>query len=233
MSLQDMGWETLKVVEVSGLTKCVDNGGEKLTILHENSFVVAAGETVAIVGASGSGKSTLLGLLAGLDRPSSGSVTLAGEPLGPLDEDGRAVLRGRLLGFVFQSFQLLPSLNAIENVMLPLELAGAPNARAESEFWLDRVGLAHRLRTYPKHLSGGEQQRVALARAFAPKPKLVLADEPTGNLDAQTGHQIIELMFAINKESATTLILVTHDDEIAARCARRLRMNAGRIEEIA
>jgi len=220
------------VLEVSRLTKCVDNGGEALTILHDNSFSVAAGETVAIVGASGSGKSTLLGLLAGLDLPSSGSVTLAGEPLGALDEDSRAVLRGRLLGFVFQSFQLLPSLSAIENVMLPLELAGTANARSEAEFWLDRVGLSHRLRHYPKHLSGGEQQRVALARAFAPKPRLVLADEPTGNLDAATGHQIIELMFAINAERGTTLILVTHDEEIAARCARRLRMHAGQIEEV-
>ena len=220
------------VVEVSALTKTVDNGGEPLTILHENSFVVAAGETVAIVGASGSGKSTLLGLLAGLDLPTSGSVKLAGEPLGALDEDGRAVLRGRLLGFVFQSFQLLPSLNAIENVMLPLELAGVPKAREQARFWLDRVGLAQRLRTYPKHLSGGEQQRVALARAFAPGPKLVLADEPTGNLDAATGHQIVELMFAINEERATTLILVTHDEELAARCGRRLRMHAGRIEEV-
>ena len=221
------------MVEVSRLSKRVDNGGEPLTILHENSFDVAAGETVAIVGASGSGKSTLLGLLAGLDLPSSGSVTLAGEQLGQLDEDARAVLRGRLLVFVFQSFQLLPSLSAIENVMLPLELAGTANARNDAEFWLDRVGLSHRLRHYPKHLSGGEQQRVALARAFAPKPKLVLADEPTGNLDAATGHQIIELMFAINAESGTTLILVTHDEEIAARCARRLRMHAGQIEELA
>ena len=220
------------VVEVSALTKTVDNGGEPLTILHENSFVVAAGETVAIVGASGSGKSTLLGLLAGLDLPTSGSVKLAGEPLGALDEDGRALLRGRLLGFVFQSFQLLPSLNAVENVMLPLELAGIPKAREQARFWLDRVGLAQRLRTYPKHLSGGEQQRVALARAFAPGPKLVLADEPTGNLDAATGHQIVELMFAINAESATTLILVTHDEELAARCGRRLRMHAGRIDEV-
>ena len=227
-----MGAETSKVVIVSGLTKRVDNGGEPLTILHENSFSVAAGETVAIVGASGSGKSTLLGLLAGLDLPSSGSVTLAGEALGQLDEDARAVLRGRMLGFVFQSFQLLPSLSAIENVMLPLELAGVVNARAEAEFWLERVGLSHRLRHYPKHLSGGEQQRVALARAFAPKPKLVLADEPTGNLDATTGHQIIELMFAINAESSTTLILVTHDEEIADRCGRRLRMHAGQIEEV-
>ena len=228
-----MGVEISKVVEVSRLTKRVDNGGEPLTILHENSFSVAAGETVAIVGASGSGKSTLLGLLAGLDLPSSGSVSLAGEELGHLDEDARAMLRGRLLGFVFQSFQLLPSLSAIENVMLPLELAGVASAKAEAEFWLERVGLSHRLRHYPKHLSGGEQQRVALARAFAPKPRLVLADEPTGNLDAATGHQIIELMFAINAESGTTLILVTHDEEIAARWARRLRMHAGRIEEVA
>ncbi len=220
------------MVEVSGLSKCVDNGGEPLTILHQNSFSVAAGETVAIVGASGSGKSTLLGLLAGLDLPSSGTVMLAGENLCALDEDARAVLRGRLLGFVFQSFQLLPSLNAIENVMLPLELAGAPDARSEAERWLERVGLSHRLRHYPKHLSGGEQQRVALARAFAPKPKLVLADEPTGNLDATTGHQIIELMFAINAESGTTLILVTHDEEIAARCSRRMRMHAGELEEM-
>jgi putative ABC transport system ATP-binding protein len=227
-----MRQETFKVVEVSGLSKCVDNGGEPLTILHENSFSVAAGETVAIVGASGSGKSTLLGLLAGLDLPSSGTVMLAGENLCALDEDSRAILRGRLLGFVFQSFQLLPSLNAIENVMLPLELAGAPDARSEAERWLERVGLSHRLRHYPKHLSGGEQQRVALARAFAPKPKLVLADEPTGNLDAATGHQVIELMFAINAESGTTLILVTHDEEIAARCSRRMRMHAGELEEL-
>ncbi len=220
------------VVEVRDLAKRVDNGGEPLTILHEISFVVAAGETVAIVGASGSGKSTLLGLLAGLDQPSSGSVTLAGEELGSLDEDARAVLRGRLLGFVFQTFQLLPSLNAIENVMLPLELAGTANARAEAAYWLQRVGLSHRLRHYPKHLSGGEQQRVALARAFAPRPRLVLADEPTGNLDAATGHQVIELMFAINAESGTTLLLVTHDEEIAARCSRRLRMHAGQLEEV-
>ena len=222
----------MNVVEVSGLAKRVDNGAEALTILHEISFSVAAGETVAIVGASGSGKSTLLGLLAGLDQPSSGSVTLAGEALAGLDEDACAMLRGRLLGFVFQSFQLLPSLTALENVMLPLELAGHANARVEANIWLERVGLAHRLQHYPKHLSGGEQQRVALARAFAPKPKLVLADEPTGNLDAETGHQIIELMFAINAERGTTLILVTHDEEIAARCGRRLKMHAGRLEEI-
>lgn len=220
------------MVEACALGKCVDNGGEPLTILHDNSFSVATGETVAILGASGSGKSTLLALLAGLDLPSSGTVTLVGENLVHLDEDERAVLRGRVLGFVFQSFQLLPSLSAVENVMLPLELAGTPNAGVEAEHWLERVGMSHRLRHYPKHLSGGEQQRVALARAFAPKPKLVLADEPTGNLDAATGHQIVELMFAINAESGTTLILVTHDEEIAARCGRRLHMNTGRIEEI-
>ena len=232
MSVDVKALEAMKVVEVSGLAKRVDNGGEALTILHEISFSVAAGETVAIVGASGSGKSTLLGLLAGLDQPSSGSVALAGEALGGLDEDTRAMLRGRLLGFVFQSFQLLPSLTALENVMLPLELAGAQNARGDAEAWLERVGLSHRLRHYPKHLSGGEQQRVALARAFAPNPKLVLADEPTGNLDADTGHQIIDLMFDINAERGTTLILVTHDEEIAARCERRLKMHAGRLEEI-
>jgi putative ABC transport system ATP-binding protein len=159
-------------------------------------------------------------------------VALAGEDLGRLDEDARAILRGRLLGFVFQTFQLLPSLNALENVMLPLELAGTANARGEAESWLQRVGLGHRMRHYPKHLSGGEQQRVALARAFAPGPQLLLADEPTGNLDAATGHQVIELMFEINAERGTTLILVTHDEEIAARCSRRLRMHAGHLEEV-
>ena len=231
MSLNEAAAADRVVVKVEGLYKRVDNGGEPLTILHDNRFEVAAGESVAIVGASGSGKSTLLGLLAGLDLASEGTVRVAGEDLGQLDEDARARLRGRMLGFVFQSFQLLPSLNARENVMLPLELAGVSGARAEATAWLERVGLGHRLRHYPKHLSGGEQQRVALARAFAPAPQLVLADEPTGNLDAATGHQIIELMFAINAERGTTLILVTHDEEIAARCARRLRMHAGRIEE--
>lgn len=221
------------VIEVSGVSKHVDNGGEPLVILHENSFIVGAGESVAIVGASGSGKSTLLGLLAGLDLPSAGRIVLAGQDLARLDEDARAVLRGRVLGFVFQSFQLLPSLTALENVMLPLELAGAEAARATALAWLERVGLSHRLNHYPKHLSGGEQQRVALARAFAPQPLLILADEPTGNLDAATGHQIIELMFEINAERKTTLILVTHDEEIAARCGRRLRMHGGSIAELA
>ncbi len=220
------------MVEVEALGKEVpaaDAGQEALVILQDISFSVTAGESVAIVGASGSGKSTLLGLLAGLDLPSRGSVRLAGEDLVGLDEDQRARLRGRLLGFVFQSFQLLPALTALENVMLPLELAGADAAEARAREWLERVGLSHRLGHYPKHLSGGEQQRVALARAFAPAPKLVLADEPTGNLDAQTGERIIDLMFAINAQQGTTLVLVTHDEAIARRCHRVLRMHGGRL----
>ena len=212
-----------------GLGKTVDNGGEPLTILQDISFSVMPGETVAIVGASGSGKSTLLGLLAGLDEPSGGEVRLDGETLNALSEDQRARLRGRLLGFVFQSFQLLPSLTAVENVMLPLELAGVAKGSELARTWLERVGLAHRLQHYPKHLSGGEQQRVALARAFAPNPRLVLADEPTGNLDAATGQQIIELMFDLNARQGTTLLLVTHDEAIAARCGRILRIHSGRL----
>jgi len=219
------------VVEVTELGKTVDNGGEPLTILQDISFAVMPGETVAIVGASGSGKSTLLGLLAGLDVPSAGEIRLDGVSLAALDEDARAVQRGRLLGFVFQSFQLLPSLTALENVMLPLELTGRKDASALARDWLERVGLGHRLKHYPKHLSGGEQQRVALARAFSPAPRLVLADEPTGNLDAATGAQIIELMFALNEKEGTTLILVTHDEAIAARCGRVLRIQAGRLAD--
>lgn len=217
------------VVEVIGLGKTVDNGGQALTLLQDISFAVTSGETVAIVGASGSGKSTLLGLLAGLDVPTSGEVRLDGLSLASLDEDARARQRGKMLGFVFQSFQLLPSLNALENVMLPLELAGSKTSTATARDWMARVGLAHRLNHYPKHLSGGEQQRVALARAFAPLPRLVLADEPTGNLDAATGQQIIDLMFDLNKTQGTTLILVTHDEAIAARCGRTLRIQSGRL----
>lgn len=217
------------VVEVSGLGKTVDNGGEPLTILQDISFSVMSGETVAIVGASGSGKSTLLGLLAGLDAPSSGEVRLDGVSLNALDEDQLARLRGRALGFVFQSFQLLPSLTALENVMLPLELAGVAGAAETARGWLERVGLDHRLKHYPKHLSGGEQQRVALARAFAPNPGLILADEPTGNLDAATGSQIIELMFDLNARQGTTLLLVTHDEAIATRCGRTLRIQSGQL----
>ena len=200
-----------------------------LSILHDISFSVSAGEAVAIVGASGSGKSTLLGLLAGLDLPTAGSVRLMGEDLMLLSEDARAALRGRVLGFVFQSFQLLPALTALENVMLPLELAGQPNARITAETMLTRVGLGARFSHYPKHLSGGEQQRVALARAFAVRPQLLLADEPTGNLDAATGAQVIDLMFEMNAEAGTTLILVTHDDQLAQRCNRTLRLAGGRL----
>ena len=217
------------VVEVAGLGKTVDNGGTPLTILQDISFAVMPGETVAIIGASGSGKSTLLGLLAGLDEPTAGEVRLDDHALTGLDEDARAKLRGRLLGFVFQSFQLLPSLTALENVMLPLELAGLARSTAVAADWLGRVGLAHRLKHYPKHLTGGEQQRVALARAFAPNPRLVLADEPTGNLDAATGQQIIDLMFELNAREGTTLVLVTHDEAIAARCGRVVRIQSGRL----
>ena len=224
---------SIPVIEVERLSKRVrlaDTGSE-LHILQDVSFVVGAGESVAIVGASGSGKSTLLGLLAGLDVPSAGSVKLQGTDLFALSEDARAALRGESIGFVFQSFQLLPALNALENVMLPLELAGVAGARALAAQWLERVGLGSRLRQYLKHLSGGEQQRVALARAFAPHPRLLLADEPTGNLDAETGSAIIELMFALNREVGTTLILVTHDESLARRCGRVLRMTAGHLRE--
>jgi len=216
-------------IEVKDLGKEVASGDARLTILHQISFAVAPGDAVAIVGASGSGKSTLLGLLAGLDLPTAGSVRLAGQDLALLDEDARAALRGRLLGFVFQSFHLLPALTALENVMLPLELLGLPAARATAQAMLARVGLGHRLGHYPKHLSGGEQQRVALARAFAVKPQLLMADEPTGNLDAATGAEVIELMFEMNREAGTTLVLVTHDEALAHRCGRVLRLAGGQL----
>ena len=206
------------------------SGAAELVILKDISLKVMPGEAVAIVGASGSGKSTLLGLLAGLDTPSSGEVRLDGTDLFALDEDGRAALRSRLLGFVFQSFQLLPALNALENVMLPLELAGEARASALAREMLARVGLTGRLRHYPKTLSGGEQQRVALARSFVTRPKLLLADEPTGTLDAATGAGVIDLMFELNAQARTTLLLVTHDEAIAGRCARRIRLVAGRID---
>jgi len=217
------------MIKAAGLSKVVPNGASQLVILHEIDLEVMAAEAVAIVGASGSGKSTLLGLLAGLDTPSAGSVHLDGEDLFALGEDGRAALRAKLLGFVFQSFQLLPALNALENVMLPLELAGMGGAVEHATSMLKRVGLGERLGHYPKYLSGGEQQRVALARAFVMQPKLLLADEPTGNLDADTGAAIIDLMFALNAEAGTTLVLVTHDDAIARRCQRQIRLVAGRI----
>jgi putative ABC transport system ATP-binding protein len=217
------------IVQATALTKQVSTGEDQLVILQDINLAVNTGEAVAVVGASGSGKSTLLGLLAGLDIPSSGKVYLDGEDIFTLDEDGRAALRGRLLGFVFQSFQLLPALTALENVMLPLELAGVNNARAPALELLERVGLGMRLKHYPKQLSGGEQQRVAIARAFVTHPQLLLADEPTGNLDSATGAQIIELMFELNHERGTTLILVTHDEAISSRCARRVRLAGGRV----
>lgn len=218
------------IVRVAGLGKQVTTGDSQLTILRDISFDVHAGEAVAIVGVSGSGKSTLLGLVAGLDTPTSGHVHLDGHDVFALDEDGRAALRGRMLGFVFQSFQLLPEFTAIENVMLPLELAGDAGAADAALALLDRVGLRDRLRHYPKQLSGGEQQRVAIARAFVTRPALVLADEPTGNLDASTGETIIELMFGLNRERRTTLLLVTHDESISRRCNRVLRLAGGMLQ---
>ena len=217
------------IVQAVNLSKQVLSGDKPLTILHEVTFAVEAGDSLAIVGASGSGKSTLLGLLAGLDVPSSGSVLLNSADLFALDEDGRAKLRGELAGFVFQSFQLLPALNALENVMLPLELRGVSDARQRAEVALQQVGLSERAHHLPKHLSGGEQQRVALARAFVSQPKILFADEPTGNLDAATGAQVIELMLELNRALGTTLILVTHDEALAQRCGKQLRLAAGRV----
>jgi len=217
------------IVRAVGLSKQVATGDAQLTILDDVTFDIAQGEAVAVVGASGSGKSTLLGLLAGLDTPTAGSVSIAGTDLFGLDEDGRAALRSELVGFVFQSFQLLPALTAVENVMLPLELAGAPGAQAQAQTMLERVGLAARVAHYPKQLSGGEQQRVAIARAFVRAPRLLFADEPTGNLDSATGEQIIDLMFELNRQQRATLVLVTHDEAISRRCGRALRLTAGRL----
>jgi putative ABC transport system ATP-binding protein len=201
-----------------------------LTVLDDINFTVERSESVAIVGASGSGKSTLLALLAGLETPSAGRCVLAGHDLGPLDEDGRARVRREHVGFVFQQFHLLPSFTALENVMLPMELVGAADARERARSTLAEVGLAARLHHYPRQLSGGEQQRVALARAYCMRPALLLADEPTGNLDERTAEQVIDLMFRLNREAATTLVLVTHDERLAGRCDRRIRLHAGRIE---
>ena len=217
------------ILRAMNLGKQVESGGQPLVILHEVSFTVEPGDSLAILGASGSGKSTLLGLLAGLDVPSSGTVYLDGVDIFSFDEDERARLRGRLAGFVFQSFQLLPALTALENVMLPLELHGASDARDRATAALQRVGLAARLSHLPKHLSGGEQQRVAMARAFVVQPKILFADEPTGNLDAATGGQIIDLMLELNDAQGTTLILVTHDEVLAQQCGRQLHLAAGRI----
>ena len=215
-------------IAVRSLTKQVADSSGELAILDAVDFTVAFGETVAITGSSGSGKSTLLGLLAGLDVPSSGSVHLAGRDLFALNEDQRASLRARHVGFVFQSFQLLPHLTALENVMLPLELAGR-DARAPATAMLERVGLGARLRHYPRTLSGGEQQRVSLARAFVVEPELLFADEPTGSLDSATGEAVIALMFELHRERGTTLLLVTHDAKLAQRCARQLVVAGGRL----
>ncbi|HEY5928978.1 MAG TPA: ATP-binding cassette domain-containing protein [Burkholderiales bacterium] len=217
------------IVKAVGLTKQVSTGAATLTILEDVSLEIAAGEAVAILGASGSGKTTLLALLAGLDVPSGGTVQINGTDLFGLDEDGRARLRRDQVGFVFQSFQLLPALTALENVMLPLELAGRADARQVAAEWLQKAGLAERVTHYPRQLSGGEQQRVAVARAFATQPRLLFADEPTGNLDSATGEEIIALMFELNRAAGTTLLLVTHDESLARRCQRRLRLAAGRV----
>ena len=217
------------IIEVDAVTKQVSDSTGTLTILHEISFSLQAQQSAAIVGASGSGKSTLLALIAGLDTPSSGSVRLDGVDIFAINEDDRAAVRAAKLGFVFQSFQLLANLTALENVMLPLELQGRPDARALATDMLNRVGLGERLRHYPKVLSGGEQQRVALARAFVVKPAVLLADEPTGSLDFATGERVMDLMFDLNRESGTTLVMVTHDTRIAQRCDRQLRIEAGQL----
>lgn len=218
------------VVIARHLNKVVTTSEAPLQILSDVNLSIQRGSSVAIVGASGSGKSTLLSLLAGLDLPSSGEVLLAGQSLTALDEDQRAALRGLEVGFVFQSFQLLDSLNAVENVMLPLELAGRRDARQHATELLERVGLKARISHYPQQLSGGEQQRVAIARAFASEPAILFADEPTGNLDAATGQKITDLLFDLNREHGTTLILVTHDERLAARCKRALHMQAGQLQ---
>jgi putative ABC transport system ATP-binding protein len=219
------------ILAVRGVCKSVQDASGKLDILRDIGFTLESGQTVAIVGASGSGKSTLLAILAGLDTPTEGQVQLAGQDIFRLDEDARAALRARHLGFVFQSFQLLPNLTALENVMLPLELAADPDARAAARSMLERVGLGQRLNHLPRVLSGGEQQRVALARAFVVRPALLLADEPTGSLDHATGEAIMDLMFRLNHEQGTTLVLVTHDARLAARCGRCLSLEAGRLHE--
>ncbi|MDB6163470.1 MAG: transporter [Xanthomonadaceae bacterium] len=216
-------------LQVSGLGKRVPLPSGELTILEDINFAIAQGDTIAVVGASGSGKSTLLALMAGLDTPSSGTVLLDGAALSTLNEDGRARVRGEKVGFVFQSFELLPSLTALENVMLPLELRGDAEAQSPAQAILRTVGLGERLDHYPRQLSGGEQQRVALARAFVTQPSLLFADEPTGNLDTVTGQAIIDLLFALNADAGTTLVLVTHDEALASRCSRILRLDGGRL----
>ena len=217
------------MIETENLGKTVPTSNGNLTILSSVTLTIKSGESLAIVGASGSGKSTLLSLLAGLDMPTQGFVKIKGKNLTQMNEDGRAELRNQLIGFVFQSFQLLPGLTALENVMLPLELRGDKNAKKAASILLDRVGLSQRLTHTPMKLSGGEQQRVALARAFVTKPAILFADEPTGNLDSKTGDHIIELLFELNKEKNTTLVLVTHDNALASRCHRTIKLEAGKL----
>ena len=217
------------MIVAEGLTKRVSTLAGDLTILSKVSLEIKSGESVAVVGISGSGKSTLLGLLAGLDEPSAGKVILAGQDLSLLDEDGRALLRGKYVGFIFQSFQLLPSLTALENVLLPLEIKGCDDAEIKEKNLLARVGLTERIGHYPAQLSGGEQQRVAIARAFVTEPTILFADEPTGNLDTQTGEKIIDLLFELNREKHTTLVMVTHDDHLASRCDRKVSLEVGRV----
>lgn len=217
------------MLEVQNLGKSYASGGRSLTVLSEVSFIIAQGESLAIVGPSGSGKTTLLGLCAGLDKSSNGSVHLNGVALDQLTEDERAAVRNRFVGFVFQNFQLLPTLTALENVMVPLELQGARNVRSHALDLLDKVGLADRHHHYPTQLSGGEQQRVAIARAFSNSPKILFADEPTGNLDEETSHKVEKLLFDLNKESGTTLVLVTHNTELAAKTQRIIRLRGGKV----
>ena len=219
----------MSVLNAHHLSKVVTTSDDVLAILHDISFSIARGESVAITGSSGSGKSTLLSLLAGLDLPSSGNVSLMGQDLSSLNEDGRAQLRAKQVGFVFQSFQLLTHLTALENVMLPAELAGMPDPKLAAEHWLERVGLSGRFKSFPKTLSGGEQQRVALARAFITQPAILFADEPTGSLDEASGKQVIELLFELNEANHSTLILVTHDPALASRCQRQLQLQGGRL----
>ena len=220
---------TSSILAARNLSKVVSSAEGELTILHDLDLELTKGDSLAIVGSSGSGKSTLLGLLAGLDLPSGGAVLLAGNNLSELDEDQRARLRAEHVGFVFQSFQLLDSLNALENVMLPLELEGHADARQRARALLERVGLGQRLTHYPRQLSGGQQQRVAIARAFAAEPDVLFADEPTGNLDSHTGERISDLLFQLNQERGTTLVLVTHDERLAHRCQRLIRLEAGHL----
>ncbi len=218
-----------KILNVSNLKKSYSSGSGSLTVLDDISFSIEEGETFAIVGPSGSGKTTLLGLSAGLDRPDSGNIELCGVEISTLNEDERALLRNRKVGFIFQDFQLLPTLTALENVAVPLELQGAKNAAAKAEILLDKVGLSDRMHHYPSQLSGGEQQRVALARAFSNTPSILFADEPTGELDEVTGQKIIQLLFDLNKEAGTTLVIITHDMELARKTQRILRLKGGKI----